>query len=79
MLRTRESTDIFNIFDELYLVFTSKKVNVLYDSVQYAKIIARLLQSKVNGDLFRRSCGDKNTTAVHKHIELKYGHNMCII
>ena len=25
MLRTREITDIFNTFDEIYLVFTSKK------------------------------------------------------
>ena len=29
-IRTREITDIFNIFDEIYLVFTSKKVNILY-------------------------------------------------
>ena len=30
VLRTREITDIFNIFDEIYLVCTSKKSNVLY-------------------------------------------------
>ena len=30
VLRTREITDIFNAFDEIYLVFTSKKVNILY-------------------------------------------------
>ena len=30
VLRTREFTDIFITFDETYLVFTSKKVNILY-------------------------------------------------
>ena len=30
VLRTREITDILNAFDEIYLVFTSKKVNILY-------------------------------------------------
>ena len=30
VLRTREITDILNTFDEIYLVFTSKKVNILY-------------------------------------------------
>ena len=30
VLRTREITDIFNAFDEIYLVFTPKKVNILY-------------------------------------------------
>ena len=30
MLRTFEITDIFNTFDEIYLVFTLKKVNILY-------------------------------------------------
>ena len=29
VLRTREFTDIFITFDEIYLVFTSKKVNIL--------------------------------------------------
>ena len=30
VLRICEITDIFNTFDEIYLVFTSKKVNILY-------------------------------------------------
>ena len=30
VLRTREISDIFNTFDEIYLVFTEKKVNILY-------------------------------------------------
>ena len=30
MLRTRENSDVFNTIDEIYLVFTSKKVNILY-------------------------------------------------
>ena len=30
VLRTRKIADIFNTFDEIYLVFTSKKVNILY-------------------------------------------------
>ena len=30
VLRTREIADIFNTFDEIYLVFSSKKVNILY-------------------------------------------------
>ena len=33
VLRTREITDIFNTFDEIYLVFTSK-VNILYSFLQ---------------------------------------------
>ena len=30
VLRTREISDIFNTFDEIYLVFTKKKANILY-------------------------------------------------
>ena len=30
MLRTHENADIFNTFDEIYLVLTSKNVNILY-------------------------------------------------
>ena len=30
VLCTREFTDIFITFDEIYLVFTTKKVNILY-------------------------------------------------
>ena len=30
VLRTRENTDFFTALDEIYLVFTSKKVNILY-------------------------------------------------
>ena len=30
MLRTRENSDVFNTLDEIYLVFTSKKVNILF-------------------------------------------------
>ena len=30
VLRTREITDIFNTFNEIYLVLISKKVNILY-------------------------------------------------
>ena len=32
VLRTHENSDVFNTFDEIYLVFTSKKVNILYIS-----------------------------------------------
>ena len=30
VLRTHENSDVFNTLDEIYLVFTSKKVNILY-------------------------------------------------
>ena len=30
VLRTRVIADIFNTFDEIYSVFTSKKVNILF-------------------------------------------------
>ena len=30
VLRTRENSDVFNTLHEIYLVFTSKKVNILY-------------------------------------------------
>ena len=30
MLCTCENSDVFNTLDEIYLVFTSKKVNILY-------------------------------------------------
>ena len=30
ILSTREITDLFNKFDKIYLVFISKKVNILY-------------------------------------------------
>ena len=36
MLRTHENSDVFNTLDEIYLVFTSKKVNILYISKKAA-------------------------------------------
>ena len=38
VLRTREMPNIFNTFDEIYLVFTSKKVNYPYLSYDVAVI-----------------------------------------
>ena len=39
VLRTREISDIFNTFDEIYLVFTEKKVNILY--LSYDVVVIR--------------------------------------
>ena len=39
--RTREIADIFNTFDEIYLAFTSKKVNTLY--LFFVLMFARLV------------------------------------
>ena len=47
VLRTRELTDIFITFDGIYLVFISKKVNILY-----------LIQFSMDHlELMRISCG----------------------
>ena len=34
MLRTRENSVVFNSLDEMYLVFTKKKANILYVFIQ---------------------------------------------
>ena len=43
VLRTRENSVVFNTLDEIYLVFTSKKVNVLYVVYMFVLLILVLL------------------------------------
>ena len=38
---TRENSDVFNSLDEIYLVFTSKKGNILYTSTKLGAIYRR--------------------------------------
>ena len=62
VLRTCEITDIFNTFDEIYLVFTSKKVNILY-------LLTRLrhICSSLNSDLFNVNIIQCSIIAVAGH------------
>ena len=43
VLRTREITDIFNTFYEIYLVFTKKKVNILYITAQHIVVNTQII------------------------------------
>ena len=51
MVRTREHSDVFNTLDEIYLVFTSKKVNILY-----------VTNKKKNAESVGVTCGALNKT-----------------
>ena len=73
MLRNRENSDVFHTLDEIYLVFTSKKVNILYLHVHGVKCNVNSLTPKLStiflADANTCNLNDPHTCLLH---QIKY-------